>query len=46
MAEDGVADGSRNDGDAKALAHLNCLLVRGRAVAIPDADGVVWYGQA
>jgi glyoxylase-like metal-dependent hydrolase (beta-lactamase superfamily II) len=30
----------------EALAHLNCLLVRGRVVATPDADGVVWYAQA
>ncbi len=27
----------------EALAHLNCLLVRGRAVAKPDLAGVLWY---
>ncbi len=30
----------------EALAHLNCLIVRGHAVARPDAKGVVWYSQA
>lgn len=30
----------------EALAHLNCLKVRGRAVAEPDADGVVWWRAA
>jgi hypothetical protein len=29
----------------EALAHLNCLLVRGRAKAVPDEAGVLWYGQ-
>jgi glyoxylase-like metal-dependent hydrolase (beta-lactamase superfamily II) len=27
----------------ESLAHLNCLLGRGRAVAETDADGVVWW---
>jgi hypothetical protein len=30
----------------EALAHLNCLRVRGRVTAAPDAAGVVWYGRA
>ena len=30
----------------EALAHLNCLRVRGRVRAAPDAAGVVWYGRA
>jgi len=30
----------------EALAHLNCLLVRGEAVARPDSAGVVWYEAA
>jgi glyoxylase-like metal-dependent hydrolase (beta-lactamase superfamily II) len=30
----------------EALAHLNCLLVRGRAKAVPDEAGVLWYEQA
>jgi len=30
----------------EALAHLNCLLVRGQATAAADANGVVWYGRA
>jgi glyoxylase-like metal-dependent hydrolase (beta-lactamase superfamily II) len=27
----------------EALAHLNCLVGRGRATPHPDADGVIWY---
>ena len=27
----------------ESLAHLNCLIGRGQAVATQDADGVVWY---
>jgi glyoxylase-like metal-dependent hydrolase (beta-lactamase superfamily II) len=27
----------------ESLAHLNCLIRRGRATSQPDADGVVWY---
>jgi glyoxylase-like metal-dependent hydrolase (beta-lactamase superfamily II) len=27
----------------ESLAHLNCLISRGRAVAEPGADGVTWY---
>jgi glyoxylase-like metal-dependent hydrolase (beta-lactamase superfamily II) len=30
----------------EALAHLNCLLVRGLAKAVPDDAGVIWYGRA
>jgi glyoxylase-like metal-dependent hydrolase (beta-lactamase superfamily II) len=30
----------------EALAHLNCLLVRGLAKAAPDEAGVIWYGRA
>lgn len=30
----------------EALAHLNCLLVRGQATASADEAGVVWYGRA
>lgn len=30
----------------ESLAHLNCLLVRGQAVAAADDDGVVWYSRA
>lgn len=27
----------------EAIAHLNCLIKRGQAVAEADADGIVWY---
>lgn len=27
----------------ESLAHLNCLIERGKAVAEADADGVIWY---
>jgi hypothetical protein len=27
----------------ESLAHLNCLIGRGQAVAEPGADGVTWY---
>jgi hypothetical protein len=27
----------------ESLAHLNCLVERGRAVGEPDSGGVVWY---
>jgi hypothetical protein len=30
----------------ESLAHLNCLIGRGRAVAETDADGVTWYRAA
>ena len=30
----------------ESLAHLNCLVGRGRARAEPDADGVLWYRAA
>ncbi len=27
----------------ESMAHINCLIVRGRATASKDADGVTWY---
>ena len=30
----------------ESMAHLNCLLVRGRATASRDAEGVMWYQAA
>lgn len=30
----------------EGLAHLNCLIERGRAIGEPDAAGVVWYRAA
>ena len=30
----------------ESLAHLNCLIERGKAVAEADADGVIWYRAA
>ncbi len=30
----------------ESLAHLNCLITRGRAVRETDADGVDWYRAA
>ena len=30
----------------ESLAHINCLIGRGRAVAEQDGDGVVWYRAA
>jgi hypothetical protein len=30
----------------EGLAHINCLIERGTAVAETDADGVVWYRAA
>ena len=30
----------------EALAHLNCLIHRGRAIREPDAGGVNWYRTA
>ena len=30
----------------EAQAHLNCLIARGEAVAVPDEDGVIWYSAA
>lgn len=30
----------------EGLAHINCLIERGKAVAEPDADGVIWYRAA
>jgi glyoxylase-like metal-dependent hydrolase (beta-lactamase superfamily II) len=30
----------------ESLAHINCLIERGKAVAQADADGVIWYRAA
>jgi glyoxylase-like metal-dependent hydrolase (beta-lactamase superfamily II) len=30
----------------EGLAHINCLIERGKAVAETDADGVIWYRAA
>ena len=30
----------------ESLAHINCLIERGKAVANTDADGVIWYRAA
>jgi hypothetical protein len=30
----------------EGLAHLNCLIARGRATTRTDAAGVVWYSAA
>ncbi|MCF8506833.1 MAG: MBL fold metallo-hydrolase [Caulobacter sp.] len=30
----------------EGLAHINCLIERGKAVAEADADGVIWYRAA
>ena len=30
----------------ESIAHMNCLLARGRAVSHTDSGGVVWYRQA
>ena len=30
----------------ESLAHLNCLMARGQAVAEPDEAGVIWYRAA
>ena len=30
----------------ESIAHMNCLIARGRAVSHSDAAGVVWYRQA
>ncbi len=30
----------------ESLAHINCLIERGKAVAEADADGVIWYRAA
>jgi hypothetical protein len=30
----------------ESIAHMNCLIARGRAVCRSDPGGVVWYQQA
>lgn len=38
-----ISDGLLGMATGESLAHLNCLRARGRAVAEPDGEGVIWW---
>ena len=41
-----IGDDDRGLATGETLAHLNCLIARGRARRTTDADGVWWYSAA